>query len=259
MNLIGRSSASLMCSATTIFQKKKFCPNGLNKFISNIGQKTLSKSLPPLTRISPALGAEVTTIDLSRPQDQAIRDLIQRGLDEFSALIFRNQSLCGQQMVESLRFLGHVAIEQHYVDQGLTLDGCPECFVLKNDEHNPPLFDFWHTDKTGWKNPVLYTVLLCKETPEMGGDTCISNNRKAFSSMSEGMKKILREMVGVYNERNAFVHNSKVAQYLKNKGFDPTDIYDQFQDQFHPIIRRNPRNGMESIYFSPPYFSNSVV
>ncbi|MDN3506098.1 MAG: TauD/TfdA family dioxygenase [Simkaniaceae bacterium] len=215
-----------------------------------------SESKPRLIRSSPALGAEVVPANLSSPLSPETRKTIQRGLDKFSVLVFKNQNVTGHQLVDHLKFLGPVATEQHYVDQGLTLEGCPECFVLRNDANNPPLFDFWHSDKTAWKLPARYTVLLCKEIPEVGGDTLISNNRKAFERMSEGTKRIFRHMHGVYNEKQAFLSNPKIVKYLQNKGFSSEGVYDHFVDQTHPIVRRNPRNGKEAIYFSPPYFSH---
>lgn len=205
--------------------------------------------------VSCALGAEIKQVNISRPLESEHQKIIKSALDKFSVLVFRNQPITGQQMVEGLKFLGNVAVEQHYVDQGLTLPGCPECFVLKNGENNPPTFDFWHSDKVSWENPVQYTVLACKKVPDIGGDTLISNNRKAFDSLSEGMKNIFRTMNGVYNEKNAFVNNPKVVSYLKKLGFDPNGVYDRFKDQVHPIVKKNPRNGRESLYFSPPYFS----
>ncbi len=208
-----------------------------------------------VTPISCALGAELKQIDLSKPLDPINQRIVQRALDEFSVLLFRGREMSGSQMVESLKFLGNVAVEQHYVDQGLTLPGVPECFALKNGEQNPPTFDFWHSDKVAWENPVQYTVLACKQIPTIGGDTLISNNRKAFASMSVGMKNIFRTMKGVYNERNAFVNNPKIVSYLQKMGFKADGVYDHFKDQIHPVVRKNPRNGNEALYFSPPYLS----
>jgi taurine dioxygenase len=208
-----------------------------------------------VTPISCALGAEVTQMDLSQPPDPMNQRVIRRALDEFSVLIFRGMEMNGPQMVESLKFLGNVEIEQNHVDQGLTLPGCPECFALKNGPNNPPTFDCWHSDKVGSENPIQYTVFACKKIPVIGGDTLISNNRKAFASLSPGMQNIFRDMNGVYNERNAFVNNPKIVSYLKRIGFKADGVYDHFQDQIHPIVRKNPRNLQEALYFSPPYLS----
>ncbi len=243
-------------------------PGGLLRFYTNSPAEKNENSSDFFSRnfqpVSPALGAEVKGVDLSKPLDEKTQELIQKGLDEFSALLFRGQNLDGKQMVKVCGFLGPIAKEQHYVDQGLTLEGCPECFVLRNDKENPPLFDFWHCDKSAWKYPIRYNVLSCREIPDIGGDTLISNTRKVFDHMSEGMKKIFREMKGVYNEKNGFEDkadgqgsetNKKIVEYLKNKGFAPKGIYDKFEDQVHPIVRKNPRNNLEALYFSPPYFS----
>lgn len=255
---MGLNSIRFMHNAKSIFNKKRFISSRITDAVSKKADEVLLRSntnYQSITRVSAALGGEIKQINLSQPLNQKDKDTIQSGLDDFLALVFRNQNLRGKQMVDSLKFLGSVAKEQHHVDQGLTLEGCPECFILRNDEKNPPLFDFWHSDKTSWKNPVIYTVLSCQETPDIGGDTLIANTRKAFDSMSEGMKKTFREMKGVYNEKNAFINNEKIVNYLQNKGFNSAGVYDHFKDQVHPIVWKNPRNGIESLYFSPPYFS----
>jgi taurine dioxygenase len=237
-------------SATSrVFRKK--C--AARRFSGNTIESIYFRSVRP---IRCALGAEIKEIDLSQPSlDPKMRQVIKRALDEFSLVVFRGKSICGPEMVRNLSFLGPVAIEKNHVEQGLTLPGCPECFVLRNDENIPPSFDSWHSDKLSWAEPVKYTVLSCQNMPEIGGDILVSNNRKAFDSLSDAMKDILRKTRGIYNERNAFVNNPKMGEYLKKRGFDATGDYDKFQDQIHPLVRKNINNGEEALYFSSPYFS----
>ena len=211
-----------------------------------------------LNKLSRVLGVELVNsnneLSFTGSGEQAY---IRKCLDEHGVILFRNQDFHPHNLMKEFGFLGQFVIEQHDVDNGLTLPGCPECFIVKYDKDNPPV-TLWHCDKASWSDPVTYSLLYCKKCPALEGSTLISNTRLAFKGFSPPMQKILRGMQAVYNEKVASLHNKNVVRMYKNRGFERFDVFESLQDCSHPLIQKNPRNHAESIYFSPIYFSQML-
>ena len=210
-----------------------------------------------IRKLSRALGAELVDADIKTLRAAKCQAEIQQLLDEYSVLTIDSNDAAVSDIIDTFNFLGQYAIEQQDVDAGLTLPDYPECLVTKHNKSNPPQGTTnWHCDRSPWEKPVLYTILTCHKCPEIGGDTLVSNTRKVFSAFSPQMQSILRELKAVYNEKVAFYQSEEWRSLYKNMGFKNFDIYESSKNQSHPIVMTNARNGHESVYFSPSYFSH---
>ena len=66
-----------------------------------------------ITPLTPAIGAEISGIDLSRPVDAANREKLSLALAEHLALVFHDQSLTPEQYLGAAEIFGP-PMRQHY-------------------------------------------------------------------------------------------------------------------------------------------------
>jgi len=66
-----------------------------------------------ITPLTPAIGAEISGIDLSQPVDSATREKLSLALAEHLALVFHDQSLTPEQYLGASEIFGP-PMRQHY-------------------------------------------------------------------------------------------------------------------------------------------------
>ena len=139
-------------------------------------------------RVSGALGAVVSGVDLAVDLSAETVAEIRRAFVEHHVLFFRDQDLTPEQQIAFGKRFGE-------------LDTHP--FVVANPEH-PELIDVitepadvfnfgggWHTDVTFLSEPDLGSILYAVEVPEVGGDTLFANQHAAYDALSDTMKELL--------------------------------------------------------------------
>ena len=148
-----------------------------------------------LRRISTACGAEVSGIDLTSPLAATEIDALHRALGENGILLFRNADLTPDQHIAFSRQFG--ALEAHVIGD-FALPGKPEIFVVSNVKEDGKLKgavyagQYWHSDLSYMKTPSMGSLLLCREMPDIGGDTLFANMYLAYDTLSASMSGISR-------------------------------------------------------------------
>ena len=142
-------------------------------------------------RLSPAIGAEATNVDITRPLDDETVDNLKLALAEHCVLLIRNADITPEQHLAFSRYFG--PLERHLLAE-FSLAGHPEIFIVSNVKEHGKLKgavyagQFWHSDLSYMNNPSLGSLLLCHEMPEVGGDTMWANMYLAYDTLSEPMK-----------------------------------------------------------------------
>ena len=114
--------------------------------------------------LSPALGAEVTGIDLSVPLDAAIIDDLGAIWLEHQMIVIRGQDLTPAQQLAFAKALGEPDIYPFLTG----LDGFPMITeVLKKEDEKVNFGGVWHSDTTYQKCPPMATLLYAKELPPL--------------------------------------------------------------------------------------------
>ena len=196
--------------------------------------------------IAPAIGAEVSGVDLSRPLPDEIFAEIEQAFLEHITLFFRDQILSpDQQVTFAARFgpIGHYPFAE-------PVDGNPDVIAIIKESHQTTNFGgIWHTDTAYLDRPSMGSMLYAREVPQVGGDTMWSNMYAAYEALSGGMKKLLSELSGV----NSAAKNKDALRmnHLEDGAMTGKDA-DQMDEQtaVHPIIRTHPRTGRKSLYIS---------
>lgn len=209
-----------------------------------------------VTRLSPALGAEVTGLDLSRPltaeQFAAIRDAFQ----EHHVLCFRDQTLDEDAQVAFTRLWGE---PESFPEADKTRG--PKIFyfvanVSTEGEHLPeddPRVVFqkvnacWHTDSSYRYIPsfasIMYAVEVLPDEAE-GGETEFSNMLLAYDALSEEDKAMLEplHMVHYYEYGRRLYPQLPPVSAFEREAVPPVA---------QPLIRVHPdRGNRRSLFFT---------
>ena len=94
-----------------------------------------TRNLPRMiTPLSSHTGAEVRGVDLTQPVDAALRERLNRAFVEHSVLVFRDQHLSPQQLLDAVQLFGEV-FPQH--NTRFALPECPQIHYLSNQDFYP--------------------------------------------------------------------------------------------------------------------------
>ena len=202
-----------------------------------------------IRKLSNALGAEVTEIDVGRITDSDF-DTIREAWHEHLLLVFRDQALdyptyirFGQRFGELERYL--------HSNRDYTHPEHPEIYFLTNHEVNGKASETrdvgreWHTDQSYTARPLKATMLYCREIPEIGGDTMFANMYLAYERLSPKLRDVLESLEAVHD---FMLRLGNLATYL-----DPEKIAARRKKSppvAHPVVRVHPDTGRKSLFVS---------
>jgi taurine dioxygenase len=164
-----------------------------------------------VTALSPALGAEITGVDLSRDDDAGF-EAIHRALLDHHMVVVRDQDVPPPAQIAFSRRFG--AVEAHDNTRYFK-DGFPEILILSNDLKNgepigvPDAGDAWHSDLSFKEIPALVTILFVIHLPNRGGVTEFTNLHAAFDALRDDLKRRLDGLRGVHTVNK--LRNPRVA------------------------------------------------
>ena len=195
-----------------------------------------------LEPVQPSIGTVVHGIDLATDLENPemvtfLRELwLQRRV-----IMFRNQDhLTRTQMVSFAERFGevgapfgereHMPNSPHDLNQQVKVEGIPNMLVLPSDETVPNAASGWHADATWQPRPPMGSILMCREAPPVGGDTCFCD----CYGMWEGLPEEVKQRV----EHLTAVHMGSVGHQMD--GITPVAV--------HPVARTHPETGQTSLY-----------
>ena len=202
--------------------------------------------------LSGALGAEVSGIDL-RSLDDGQFEEVRWALLDHQVLTFPNQSLTLRDQTVFAERFGPL---MHYK----FVDPLPEHpYVTEIRSEPTDRFNFgggWHTDSMNFERPPKITVLNCTENPEVGGDTSFANLYLAWDSLSDGMRRLLRDMRVVAATTLSYGTSTAVgSDDFKDRTSTPTQMKPEEEDEEfeHPIARTHPDTNRLALYLCSAY------
>ena len=102
------------------------------------------------TRLGANLGAEISGVDLRQPLSDEAFNVIQNALVEHELIIFRNQEITSDNLIDFGRRFGELTVHPFAPHD----EKASVLIKFRNDENNPPFAtDVWHSDET------LYWIL----------------------------------------------------------------------------------------------------
>jgi len=206
-----------------------------------------------INRLSDALGAEITGIDVAALDDQ-IFATIHAAFLEHQVLVFRDQSPAPDAQISFSELFGPIETRP---DRPFILPGVPAVTVLSNrhaDDAPVGIInagDFWHTDLSFADVPARATFLYALEVAEEGGDTEWSNMYLAYETLPVDTKQRIEGLRGVHVfDRRKNPRTRVDAQYATN----PDAVYGlPIPDATHPMVRTHAQTGRKSLFVSPRF------
>jgi len=206
-----------------------------------------------INRFSPACGALVEGLDLRRPLDVGAVARLHQALAENGILLFRDAEISPEEHIAFSRHFG--PLEAHVIGD-FSLPGHPEIFVVSNVmEGSKPkgavyAGQYWHSDLSYMEKPSLGSLLLCREMPEIGGDTMFANMYLAYETLSEPMKRFLGGLRAVHDYSHAY---DTYFAHLKERPPLTPEQRAKTPPVEHPVIRTHPVTGRKALYVNPGF------
>jgi taurine dioxygenase len=195
-----------------------------------------------LEPLQPSIGTAVHGIDLAKDLDDPTMVAFLRALWlDRRVVVFRGQGhLSRRQMVEFAEHFGeigapfgereHVPNSPYDLNQQIKDPDIPDMLILPSDATVPNAASGWHADATWQARPPMASVLMCREAPPVGGDTCFCD----CYGMWEGLPLEVKQRV----ERLTAVHIGSVGHQMDGK--TPVAV--------HPVARTHPETGRTTLY-----------
>jgi taurine dioxygenase len=197
--------------------------------------------------IVPALGVEISGIDLRQPGPQAQAEL-REVLADRKVLVFRDQDISPHQYAAFLKIFGTPVKEDMVVDANHP----PEVGAIHTRPNEQQQINFWHMDHSFRELPTRVLSLYAKLLPPVGGDTLFASLEAAYDGLSDAMKERIE---GLHcNHRMTPTQNTK-RRYTKEQvealGKEPPIV--------HPLAPRNPDNGRRYLFVNVPIYCRGIV
>ena len=198
--------------------------------------------------VSPALGAEVAGVDLSRRLGAEEFDTVHRALLDHGVVFLRDQEVQPRDLIDFAARFGPLNVHPMMKP----LDGYPAILeIVKNPEDRHNFGGSWHTDLSYLARPALASLLYAREIPPVGGDTLFASMYLAYEALSDGLKGLLSGLRAVHDTRRIYTPDAQrrlggtigdAASMRRNR---PED---QHEEAVHPVVRTHPETGRRALY-----------
>ena len=199
--------------------------------------------------LSPALGAEIKGLDLSRDLSaQTIAD-IRDQWNQHIVLVFRDQGLSEQQQLRFAAGFGTLG-ERKKPPEALKarVEGTqqidPNVILVTNKVvDGKPVGAFgdgnmwFHIDSGYAERPYKYTFLYALELPSYGGNTRFANMYRAYETLSSEMQKKLAGKKALH-----------VHEYKRSAKVDISGDISGLPHHDHPVCVTHPETGRTSLF-----------
>ena len=196
----------------------------------------------PLSR---HIGAEVRGVDLTKPLDDATRRQIYQLWLDHLILLFRDQRLDQEQLIDATSIFGEQAKSNRraeYLPSGWArlLDGI---MLISNIRENGiaignlPDGEMWfHHDMLHVETPHKGTCLYAVEVPSVGGNTRFASCYRAYETLSAPLKERLEG-------RRAY-HAYALGEAKRGDGKGVAQV----NTSSHPVFRTHEETGRKAVY-----------
>jgi taurine dioxygenase len=192
-----------------------------------------------LRQLSPALGVEISGVDLRNPIDEALKQKLLDAWHQHLVILLRNQTLHEGAQVRFAETFGTLAKTtsgrtfsvKHpsvMLVSNIRKDGKPIGALPDGEMH-------FHTDQCHQAIPAKATLLYAVEIPSNGGNTLFSNAYTAYESLPEE----IRQRIAGRRALNAYTTDTT----LRTANYD-----DAKSSYWHPVVRTHPATGRKTLH-----------
>jgi taurine dioxygenase len=199
--------------------------------------------------LSPACGAELGGIDLTRPLAEDEVRAIKDAWNKYIVLVFRGQKLSQDEQLRFASYFGDLGSRKKAPEplraraEGIQQDHEKVLLVtnIKVDGKAIGAFgdgEFWfHIDSGYAERPYKYTFLYALELPSRGGNTKFSNMYMAYEAVPPALKEKLK------GQKALHIHEYNRAKQANSSG-DISGI----PHYAHPVFVTHPDTGRQTLF-----------
>lgn len=207
-------------------------------------------------RLHPLFAAEILDVDTSADLDAGVIRAIEKAIDEFAVVVFRNQSLSVEDQIGFARRFGPL--------EGATMRARPdnkhrtphsEVVDIANVDENDRIQGsddrrrvynlgnrLWHTDSSFRAVRGALSMLYARRIPPSGGDTEFADMRAAYDALPQDVKR-QAEPLWVEHDRA----HSRVMLGVTNH--TPEELA-AFPPVRHKLVQKHPTSGRTTLYLA---------
>lgn len=197
--------------------------------------------------IVPALGAEISGIDLRQPCLEAQEEL-KEALADRKVLVFRDQDLSPHQYAAFLKIFGTPVKEDMVVDA----DHPPEVGAIHTRPSEQQQINFWHMDHSFRELPTRVLSLYAKLLPPVGGDTLFASLAAAYDALSDELKERIE---GLHCHHRVTATQNTKRRYTKEQA----EAMENAPPVVHPLVAHDPGNGRRYLFVNVPIYCRGIV
>jgi len=197
--------------------------------------------------LAPALGAEVSGLDLSQPLDAATIGSLRATWLQHLVLRFRDQTLTDPQLLDLSRCLGELDPPTPNPYGVVFNPAHPEINVISNlRDGDRPLGNLgdgeavWHQDMTYIDRPPMASMLYALEVPPSGGNTYWSNLHLAWDTLPESLRLGIEGRSAVHD---ATYNSAGIVRRGMKEVTDPREA----PGARHPLVMVHPETGLRTL------------
>lgn len=204
--------------------------------------------------------AFIQNIDLTTPLNDFEINSIQKAIDIYGVLIFRDQKLSNFDQIRFSEYFGKIEYSGNKSnitksnDRRLSTKMADisnidkKLKILKKDDPRR-IFNLgnrlWHSDSSFKKVPAKYSILSSKTIVKKGGDTEFCDMRQAYDNLDSDKKKFIEKLMC---EHSLIFSRQRL-------GFDmtkelPAKIIANFKPVLQPLVRYIKENDRKTIFLS---------
>ena len=194
--------------------------------------------------LSPAIGAIVEGVDLSRPLDEATTQELRRLFDENCIVLIRGQSLSEEQLATAGSWVGPLAKRGR--PSTVRREGNPYITKVSNIRENGVLIGslpdgemLFHADSAFNECPHRASFLYAVEIPSVGGNTCFANMYRAYDMLPEALKKRIEGKRAL-----------QLYDYATYEKADREAGNSNIRSAMHPVVIVHPGSKRKALYIS---------
>jgi taurine dioxygenase len=197
------------------------------------------------TPLSPALGAEISGIDIAGGISDAQFAELRQAFADYGVIFLRDQDITPEQHIAFAERWGKINVNRFFKPS----DAYPLIAeVRKEVDQKANIGSSWHTDHSYDQCPAMGSILYALEVPSVGGDTLFASMYSAYDALSDGLKKMLLTMRADHSSRHAFGDVAYVDRDVDDLGGRLGNTNAATQDALHPVIIRHPLSGRPALY-----------
>jgi alpha-ketoglutarate-dependent taurine dioxygenase len=189
-------------------------------------------------KLQPAIGAEISGVDLGGEYSPAQAADIRRALLAHGVIFFRDQNLSYDSHLRFARGFGEIMTEVESKERPEVLE------VRSRGGSREGTASSWHSDGCYMKIPPAISVLRSVVVPPLGGDTCFASAVAVYRDLSDEMKRCLAPLR--YTSSGAFMFARGSNRFFNKEETDRRLA--QYPEVTHPVVRVHPETGDRAIY-----------